>query len=291
MNRTNPPPPPPGPAPTATFAGILRPDQLAQFVHLRRWPAAPRVTRWVENHWSLRWDLPEGASYSSEVLPHPTCSLTVERGDHPRPALAGEEVVVTGVVTRRFDVVVRGSGRVTGLRFRPGGLAALTGLSARAWTDRTVPAAEVVPRAIIEALRALDLDADDEGDVDMAAVEAAFPEVPVGGVLGSTRYDRVLQVVADMLDDRSILAVAELEERHGVSARTLQRDFLDLVGVGPKWVLARYRMHDVVAALDGGYDGSLTELALAHGWYDQAHFTRDFTALVGVPPSQYRRQN
>lgn len=281
MDRTNPPSVPTTSAATATFGGILRPDQLAQFVQVRRWPASPRVSHWVENHWSLRWDLPEGASFASEVLPHPTCSLTVERGDHPRPALAGEEVVVTGVVTRRFDVEIRGRGRVAGLRFRPGGLAALTGLSARSWTDSTVAAADTVPAGIVEALSSLDL----EGDVDMVAVEAAFPEVPADG---DARYDRVLGVVADMLEDRSILAVADLEQRHGVSARTLQRDFLHYVGVGPKWVLARYRMHDVVAALDGGYAGSLTDLALRHGWYDQAHFTRDFTALVGIPPSRYR---
>ncbi|EAQ00552.1 putative transcriptional regulator [Janibacter sp. HTCC2649] len=273
---------------TATFAGILRPEQLAEFVQVRRWPASARVSHWVENHWSLRWDLPEGASFASEVLPHPTCSLTVERGDHPRPEAAGEEVVVTGVVTRRFDVEIRGSGRVAGLRFRPGGLAALSGLSARAWTDRTVAARDVVPSGVVTALAGLDVEGDDGAlEAGMSAVEEAFPAAPVGG---DARYDRVLRVVADMLEDRSILAVADLEERHGVSARTLQRDFLHYVGVGPKWVLGRYRMHDVVAALDGGYDGSLTDLALRHGWYDQAHFTRDFTALVGVPPSRYRGQ-
>ena len=281
-DRTNPPP-------TATFAGILRPEQLAEYVQVRRWPAGARVSRWVENHWSLAWDLPVGASFASEVLPHPTCSLTVERGDHPRPELAGEEVVITGVVTRRFDVEIRGSGRVAGLRFRPGGLAALTGQSARGWTDRTVAAAEVVPGGIGEALAALDLDRNHgELETAMADVEAAFPDGPVGGVLGSARYDRVLRIVTDMLEDRSIVAVSEIEERHGVSARTLQRDFLHYIGAGPKWVLGRYRMHDVVEDLDGGYDGSLTDLALRHGWYDQAHFTRDFTGLVGVPPSRYR---
>ncbi len=277
LDRTNPPP-------TATFAGILRPEQLAEYVQVRRWPAGERVSRWVENNWSLAWDLPDGASFASEVLPHPTCSLTVERGDHPRPALAGEEVVITGVVTRRFDVEIRGSGRVAGLRFRPGGLAALTGRSARTWTDHTVAAAEVVPRGIVEALSALDLDG--EVEAAMGVVEAGFPD-PAGP---DPRYDRVLRIVTDMLEDRSIVAVSEIEERHGVSARTLQRDFLHYIGAGPKWVLGRYRMHDVVAALDGGYDGSLTDLALRHGWYDQAHFTRDFTALVGVPPSRYRGQ-
>ncbi len=221
------------------------------------------------------------------MLPHPTCSVTVERGDHPRPELAGEEVVVTGVVTQRFDVEVRGSGRVAGVRFRPGGLAALTGQPASRWTDRTVGAAESVAPDVLEALRGLDLEGGAEAiESGMARVEAAFPEsVPEDG-----RYARVLRVVTDMLEERSILAVSELEERHGVSARTLQRDFLHYVGVGPKWVLARYRMHDVVAELDDGYAGGLSDLALRHGWYDQAHFTRDFTALVGVSPSRYRRQ-
>jgi AraC-like DNA-binding protein len=52
-------------------------------------------------------------------------------------------------------------------------------------------------------------------------------------------------------------------------------------------VLARYRMHDAVSRLDEGYDGSLADLAAEHGWYDQAHFTRDFRRLVGQSPGSY----
>ena len=49
-------------------------------------------------------------------------------------------------------------------------------------------------------------------------------------------------------------------------------------------MLARYRIHDAVTELDPGYDGSLADLAARYGWFDQAHFTREFTDLVGVPP-------
>ena len=88
--------------------------------------------------------------------------------------------------------------------------------------------------------------------------------------------------------DRTLVRVAQVTERHGLSTRRLQRLFARYVGVGPKWVLARHRMHDVVAALDAGHEGSLADLAAEHGWYDQAHFTRDFRALVGVTPARYR---
>lgn len=94
-----------------------------------------------------------------------------------------------------------------------------------------------------------------------------------------------------MLADRSLLRVEEVADRHGLSRRALERLFARYVGVGPKWVLARYRMHDVVTAPDEGYAGSLADLATTYGWFDQAHFGRDFTAVVGCPPSAYQRRS
>jgi AraC-like DNA-binding protein len=196
----------------------------------------------------------------------------------------GETVAVTGVCTRRFDVEVRGWGRVVGLRFRPGGLTALTGHPASAWTDRSVPATEVLPRALVAEL----------ADPDLAHDGSAWAEAAEAGLAAladersDPRYVLLLDVVADMLADHSLLTVADVADRHAVTVRTLQRLFTHYVGVGPKWVLARYRLHDAVADLDAGRPGTLTELAVRYGWYDQAHFARDFTALVGVTPGQYR---
>jgi AraC-like DNA-binding protein len=265
--------------PTSTTAGILRPEEFAQHVDLSRWPADD-LDRWVEYFWGLRWSLPPGSSYLSAVVPHPAVNLTVERAAHPRPGLAEQDAVVTGVVTRRFDTLLQGDGAVVGAKFRPGGLAALTGRSARDWTDRDVPVDEVLPAAV-DALRAAD-----PHEQDPAAISGALVPLTIGAADDPT-YDRVLEVVADMLADRSLVSVAQVEERHAVSGRTLQRWFAHYVGVGPKWVLARHRLHDAVTELDAGYDGPLSELAARYGWYDQSHFVRDFRSLTGVPPGEY----
>lgn len=272
------------PPPTASAAGLLRPDELARHVEVVRRPSGLEASRWVENSWSLRWDLPEGRRFLSQVLPHPTCSLTIELGDAPRPEVPpGQTLVITGVVTRRFDVDVRGWGRVVGLRFRPGGLAALSGHSAASWTDRVVPASAVLPEDTCETLR----------DPNLAADPAAWAAVAESSLVShapgsDARYDHLLEIVAEMLADRSLLTVVDVAKRHGVTPRTLQRLFNHYVGVGPKWVLARYRMHDLVSEIDAGYTGSITDLAHRFGWYDQAHLTRDFTALVGMTPGEYR---
>jgi AraC-like DNA-binding protein len=267
--------------PTTTSAGVLRPDQLAQHVTLERAECSPELAPWVENYWSLRWDLPPGTSYLSSTLPHPACNLSVERGIR-RDGVGDDPVVVTGVVTRRFDVTIRDAGWVYAAKFRPGGLAALTGAPARDLRDATVAASTVFDRATTDALH------------DLAGIPGgkdAFDDAL--GRLATTPTDDyllLLDVIAAMLADRSLLRVAEVEERCGIGTRTLQRLFERYVGVAPKWVLSRYRMHDVVTDLDAGYGGSLADLAAKYGWFDQAHFTREFTDLVGVPPGAYQHE-
>jgi AraC-like DNA-binding protein len=277
--------PDPTRTPTSTRAGILRPDQLARHVRLERSEPSPELSPWVENYWSLRWDLPADTSYLSSTLPHPACNLSVERG-HQRPEVGDDPVVVTGVVTKRFDVSIRDSGWVHAAKFRPGGLAALTGINARVLRDATVPASSVLDVAIVDALREIGPGHSvEEGNRHFDEVLGRLATSP------SDDYALLLDVISAMLDDRSLLRVAQVEQKCGLGTRTLQRLFERYVGVSPKWVLSRYRMHDVVTDLDAGYGGSLADLATKYGWFDQAHFTREFTDLVGVPPGTYQRQD
>ncbi len=268
---------------TATGAGVLRPEQFAKHVRLERSECATGLSPWVENYWSLRWQLPEGASYLSSTLPHPACTLSVERG-HRREGTGPEAVVVTGVIAHRFDVIVRDDGWVFGVKFRPGGLASLAGVNARELRDVTVAASEIFDAATVAELDALG----PGHSTDECRVRA---DIVLGRLATSPDddYRLLLDVVTTMLEDRSLVRVAQVEERCGIGTRALQRLFQRFVGVSPKWVLARYRIHDAVTDLDAGYTGTLADLAAHYGWFDQAHFTREFTDLVGVPPGQYQR--
>ena len=270
---------------TSTGAGVLRPDELTRHVRVDRMPCTAKLAPWVENYWMLTWNLPAGTSYLSSTLPHPACTLSVERG-HLRTGVEDDQVVVTGVLTHRFDVNVEGAGWVFGVKFRPGGLASLAGVSARRLRDLTVPARDVVPADTADALRELGPHlsaADCRRRVDEVLARITTTPEPA--------YETLLGVVSVMLQDRSLVQVAQVEERCGIEKRRLQRLFEKYVGVTPKWTLARYRIHDALSDLDAGYAGSLADLAARYGWFDQAHFTREFTDLVGVPPSAYQRHS
>ncbi|CAL9334953.1 DUF6597 domain-containing transcriptional factor [Streptomyces sp. enrichment culture] len=102
---------------------------------------------------------------------------------------------------------------------------------------------------------------------------------------------RAMALVERVRTDRTIRRVSQLAELEGVSARSLQRLFAAHVGVSPKWVVLRYRVHEALErAESAGRAPDWALLAAELGYSDQAHLSRDFTAAVGVPPGAYARR-
>jgi transcriptional regulator GlxA family with amidase domain len=83
--------------------------------------------------------------------------------------------------------------------------------------------------------------------------------------------------------------VEQLAERLGLSRRTLERVFRRCVGVSPKWVLTRQRLQEAAERLAKGEALDCGRLALELGYFDQAHFIKDFRAFVGRSPVEYAR--
>ena len=273
----------PRPSRTSTDAGVLRPADGSGLSPVYRPPAGPAVADFVERYWSVCWSTDQPVR--REVLSHPAFHLTVTTTvDETGHSFRAE---VRGVVTQTFAVDLHGRGRVVGAKFRPGGCTALTGRPASAFTDRRVPLGDLVPPQAVDRLLARVAAAPDDPDVAVAALDELIsglvpPQTPAA-------YPLLLAVVADMLADHTLSRVEDVAARHGLSMRGLQRLFRRFVGVGPKWVLQRYRLHDAVTAIDSdpGVMADLAGLAASLGWWDQSHFTRDFTAAVGVSPHAY----
>jgi len=57
--------------------------------------------------------------------------------------------------------------------------------------------------------------------------------------------------------------------------------------VSAKWVINRYRMHDALTSVEANENIDWAKLALQLGYYDQAHFIKDFKSLIGKTPKNY----
>lgn len=81
--------------------------------------------------------------------------------------------------------------------------------------------------------------------------------------------------------------VEDIAAIHYLAPRTLQRLLRRYVGVSPKWVLKRLRIHQAAEQLATSSPRDWTEVALQLGYYDHAHFIRDFRLIVGRSPARY----
>jgi AraC-like DNA-binding protein len=264
-----------------TLRGILRPAETSARADLRRdAPVSEPLRPFVERYWSVRWDLTGRPPFRSEVLSHPSVNVSVESGTVPRFGFGMPAVLVHGVVTRRFTVDLTGTGRVTAVKFRPGGFTAFTG--ARPGRNTVEPLGRELG---VPAERLLaDVLAPEDDDERAAVLDAAL--VPLAPEPAGPYLD-LLGLVGAMIEDRQLVRVDQVAALGGLSVRSLQRLFAGYVGVSPKACLARYRLQDAAAAIDAGEVDDLAGLAASLGWFDQAHFSRDFRAVVGITPSAY----
>lgn len=278
------PPELPRPA-TTTDGGALRAADGSGLSTVDRRTPAVGVADFVDRYWFVRWDVPRPSDRA--VLGHPAIHLTVEQGSGRRHGHELPAVLVHGVVRRTFRVALRDSGWVFGAKFRPGGFATAFDVDAGALTDRVVGLGELIPASGWASLRDEVLAAPTV-DAQSAAMDRWLTERLPTSL--DPDYGIVLRVVSAMLRERRLLRAEDVAAAQGMSLRSLQRLFRRFIGVGPKWLLARYRLHDAVAAIEEGAPEAddLAGLAVSLGWFDQAHFTREFTALVGVSPLAYR---
>jgi AraC-like DNA-binding protein len=262
---------PNGPAATR---GILNPTRGEQNFKLSRVVPSPDVRHFIDWYWIVTWDLREGESYRAETLPFPSVHIALEER---RPE-------IHGVVTQKFSRRLRGRGRVFGIKFRPAMFHPFVDTPLSSFTDRVVSIRSVFGDDGMELRRGILDEPDGERCAGLAEkfLKERLPDVT--SIVGEIR-----DLVERIVHERGVTRVEQLAALVGIGPRPLQRSFNKYVGVSPKWVIRRYRLQEAAEALARGDLDNMRDLALRLGYFDQAHFIRDFKAVVGKTPQAYAK--
>ncbi len=259
--------------------GILRHEWEERRVTLGRYVPGDVTEPFVEYFWTAHWDLRDRKPRTEVSLPHPCVHVVVERGRSN----------VVGVIRGRFERRLEGLGQVFGIKFRPGGLYPLVGWPVSRITDRVLPIGQVFGEAGEEFERDV-LATENHGE--RVAIAETFLRARLPASDANTELAELAEVRAiteHVLADPEVTKVDDLVARFGGTARRLQRLFQRTVGVGPKWVIQRYRLHEAVERMGEDEVVDWASLALELGYFDQAHFIRDFKSVVGTPPATFAK--
>ena len=255
--------------------GILNPQQgLAHFV-LDRYPPSPELAPFLERYWSVRWDLGSESQFEQEVLPHPCVNLAFEV----------ERCAVHGPTTERFVAHLSGKGRVLGVKFKSAGFLPFARLPLTQVVSRVLPIAQAMTCDVDDAR---ELSGKVLGDEDplrgIAFIEAFLLRFEPRA---DPDFELVERLVTRARGDRSIARAEQLAREGSLSVRSLHRLFERHVGVGPKWIIRRARVHEAAERVASGNSVNWAGLAQELGYHDQSHLVRDFKAQVGFTPAAY----
>lgn len=103
--------------------------------------------------------------------------------------------------------------------------------------------------------------------------------------------DRQPGVAAAMaaIERNPSIRMADIRERAGVSGKRLIGLFRAEVGLSPKAYARVRRLQAALRLLDTGPVGG-ARVAAEVGYFDQAHFVRDFESFTGMTPTRYTQQ-
>jgi len=247
--------------------GVLNSRRLLANVWHARYEPSDDLASFIEHYWTVEWDLTEAKVV--ETLPHPSVHIVLE------PGLAQ----LAGVSTAKFKRTLEGRGRVFGVKFRPGGFHAFLAQPVSEFSNGVFALGDVL--------------GPDARSLDRVVLAHAVSAVESFLRSRQPAADQIAELSARIVGriaiDRGIIQVDQVSKLFGIGVRRLQRMFSEYVGVPPKWVVQRYRLHEAAELIAATREPIWAQIAFDLGYADQAHFIRDFKQLVGASPAEYLR--
>jgi len=240
-----------------SFATYLPPADLASF---------------IEHFWTIRWDEPDIEYHSEEVMHRPYVDIFV----------SAQQSGIQGTFRGKRTYIAAGSGRIVGIRFRPGAFHALWDGAVADLQDKIIDLQQVFPQVdgrYIEQLLALD---------DQAAIHDLLKLVQARNPQPDVNIDLINEIIAAIETDESLQTVTAVAKAFNRSERWLQQLFQDYIGIGLKWLIQRHRLLAAAQHIRESDRPNWAAIAYDLGYSSQQHFITDFKQVLGKTPLQYK---
>lgn len=246
---------------------------------IQRFAPGPAMADVVRRYWMPVWSLPPGQVSVQRVLQYPVLQIVV----------ADDCAELVGPATGLSTQDIEGTGWALGTMLQPAAGHVLAGGSVDRLTDRVVPLAEA------EGIDGVDLErrvneavAGQPADPARQAAAVAAVEDALAGLLPVDDAGRLVNAIVEYVEgDTGVQRVGQVCDKFAITERSLQRLTARRIGLSPKWLIQRRRLHEAAERLREQDSPDLARVAADLGYADQAHFGRDWRAVTGVTPGEF----
>jgi AraC-like DNA-binding protein len=254
--------------------GRLDPVGFERHVSFRSYVPPADLAPFIEHIWTIRWDKAGPTYHSEEVMHRPYVDVFVSL----------QQSGIQGTFRGKRTYVAAGSGRIVGIRFRPGAFHAFWDGALADVQDTIMDIQQVFPQTDIRYIEHV-LTFDDQAVIHelLQLVRAKHPQP-------DTNIDLINEIIMAIETDESLQTVSAVAKAFGRSERGLQQLFRDYVGIGLKWLLQRHRLLAAAQQIRESDQPNWATIAYDLGYSSQQHFITAFKHVLGKTPPQYKKE-
>lgn len=255
------------------------------------YPTLPELQPFVKCFWTLDDDGGE-KPVKQRVLPDGCMEMIFHYGDLYRQYFEdGSNIIqprsfVFGQITTYIEIAPTGITGLVAARFLPDGLKPFLDIPVSSLANKAVAITDVFGEK--GKLLEENVIAATDNEVRIKLIESFL--------LSRLADPQTINVITKdcidiILKSQGQLDVVELAGKLKINRRNMERKFTAAIGMSPKQLSRVVRLQATLKMLDQKNFTSLTSLAYENGYYDQAHFIKDFKEFTGMSPKSFFSEN
>lgn len=191
---------------------------------------------------------------------------------------------VIGQITQPLTMAVTGKGKSFGIWFWPHTFSRFSSVPLNELNDKALPLDNIFTLSFMDSIKNCVLENDTENLIKQANV---YLSGKLKSKINSCREKILEYAIRYILREKAASNLDRLASDCNTSSRNLQKMFKEGVGFSPKFFMRIVRFQSALQHLVKDETISLTDLAYRNGYYDQAHFIKEFRGFTGMSPSQF----
>lgn len=195
---------------------------------------------------------------------------------------------IAGQATKTYKLLLEGRIGMIGIVFRPAAINTLFGIQMYELNDERLDLRDVLGKDIVPIQERIIEARTNQEKIDIIDQFLLFKLLNCRSQPNQTDFAANL-----IVSQNGIINVSKMMEELYVCRRQLERQFLQKVGVSPKYY-ARIRRISYLCSIMANKRWQVSDwhdLIFQMGYYDQSHFIKEFTAFTGKSPSFYLKNN
>ena len=192
---------------------------------------------------------------------------------------------VFGQITKYIEIAPTGSSGIISARFLPEGISPFINMPVTSLENKAVAIGEMFIDGSSLEKRVINANNNEER---IKLIESFL----LSKLVEPNTIDAITRSCVEVIfQSQGQIGVVELAGKMNINRRNMERKFSSAIGMSPKQLARVARLQSTLKMLEQKKFASLTSLAYENGYYDQAHFVKDFKEFTGMSPKYFYADN